>query len=111
MASREIRDLSPATQVLWNKFHDRCRRDTELLKGGYSVLLSCTYRPRDEQERLRLNPKAKISARGVNGKPSSSGFEIVVTQYCRPISHPVPAIIDHATNLGLSQPELYYYEV
>lgn len=50
MASREIRDLTPEAQVLWNKFHDRCRRDTRLLRHGVVVLLTCTSRDRSERD-------------------------------------------------------------
>lgn len=110
MASREIRDLSPATQVLFNKFYDRCRRDTYLLKYGYTVLLTCTYRSEDEQEMLHLSKKAKICTRGTDGKPASRGFEIIVMQYGLPVTHAMPEIAKHATSVGLHHVSLFYFE-
>ena len=110
MASREIRDLSAATQIIWNRFHDRVRRDTTLLKYGWSILLVCTHRPADEQEKLRLSPKAKICNRDTAGQPDSRGFEIVVLQYGMPVSSAVPEIANHATAVGLTQPRHNYFE-
>lgn len=110
MASREIRDLSPATQVLWNKFHDRCRRDTVLLKMGVTVMLTCTYRATDEQERLGLSTKARLCVRGTDGKPSSHGFEILTFEHCRPTGKYFPVIDEHAKAVGLIRKDQFYYE-
>ena len=91
MASREIRDLSPAMQVLYNKFADKCRRDVNLLKQGVSVLLTCTYRSAEEQDKLyaqgRTAPgrkvtnaragKSKHNAVDAHGKPAAEAFDIV----------------------------------
>lgn len=110
MASREVKDLSAATQVMWNKFHDRVRRDTTLLKYGWSIMLSCTHRPVDEQEMLHLSRKASICLRDSAGKPDSRGFEIVIMQYGMPVQHSVPEIAQHAANVGLTQPRHNYFE-
>lgn len=56
MASREIRDLSQEMQVLYNRFFDRCRRDTELLKEGITVLLTCTHREGRGKDRINRVP-------------------------------------------------------
>lgn len=99
MASREIRDLSPAMQVLYNKFFDRCRRDIELQKLGVSVLLTCTYRSDDEQDRLyaqgRTTPGAivtrakggqsKHNVRTPQGNPSAEAFDVVPLLHGKPI--------------------------
>lgn len=91
MASREIRDLSLPMQVLYNKFSDRCRRDTELLKMGVSVLLTCTYRSNAEQDKLyeqgRTLPgaivtnakagKSKHNVCGADGVPAAEAFDVV----------------------------------
>ncbi len=91
MASREIRDLSPAMQVLYNKFNDRCRRDIELLKQGVAVLLICTYRSSEEQDKLyeqgRTLPgsivtnarggKSKHNTVNVRGGPAAEAFDVV----------------------------------
>ena len=91
MASRNIADLSPAMRVLYNKFNDRCRRDTWLLKNGIDVLLTCTFRSPEEQARLyaqgRTLPgrvvtnakpgKSKHNARDEHGEPASEAFDVL----------------------------------
>lgn len=114
MASREIKYLSPAAQVLWQKFSDKVRRDTELLRDGYSLILTCTFRTQVEQEKLyergdSLSRKAKISDVRGDGC-ASNGFEFLVLQYGRYVAAP-QRIIDHAEALGLRYVEPYYFEV
>lgn len=103
MASRNIGDLSPTMQVLYNRFNDRCRRDTDLLKDGVAVLLTCTYRSDDEQTALyaqgrtapgrivtRAKPgKSKHNAVDVHGKPAAEAFDIV------PLVNGKPLWTDH----------------
>lgn len=99
MASREIKDLSPAMQVLYNKFNDRCRRDTWLLKNGITVLLICTYRSNEEQDKLyaqgRTAPgpivtrakagKSKHNVALSDGTPSAEAFDVVPLRYGKQI--------------------------
>lgn len=99
MASREIKDLSPAMQVLYNKFADRCRRDVNLLRAGVTVLLTCTYRDNDEQNRLYAqgrttpgrvvtNAKAGQSAHNAvtpQGAPAAEAFDIVPLRHGKPV--------------------------
>lgn len=98
MSSREIRDLSPEMQVLYNKFADRCRRDTNLLKDGVSVLLTCTYRSNEEQTKLYeqgrtqpghivTNAKAGKSKHNVtvNGVPAAEAFDVVPLRNGKPV--------------------------
>lgn len=99
MASREIRDLHPDVQVLYNKFFDRCRRDTWLLKNGVTVLLTCTYRSKDEQDALyargrtapgpvATNAKAgqsKHNAETPQGAPAALAFDVVPLRHGRPV--------------------------
>lgn len=99
MASREIRDLHPHLQVLYNKFHDRCRRDTWLLRAGVTILLTCTYRSGDEQNRLyaqgRSSPgrivtnakagQSRHNATTPQGNPASEAFDIVPLRHGKPI--------------------------
>lgn len=117
--SREIRDLSPAMQVLHNKFMDRCRRDTELLKDGVTVLVTCTYRDNAEQARLynqgRTTPgrivtnarpgKSKHNCTDAQGKPASEAFDVVPLRSGKPVwdsSDPAWQIIGaHAVAVGL----------
>lgn len=103
MASREIRDLSPAMQVLYNRFFDRCRRDIELQKMGVTVLLICTHRSGAEQDALYAigrtkpgkvvtNAKAGQSAHNAEtpqGKPAAEAFDVV------PLLHGKPVWVDH----------------
>jgi len=91
MASRKIGDLSPRMQVLYNKFNDRCRRDMWFLKNGIEVLLTCTFRSGEEQNRLyaqgRTAPgrivtrakagKSKHNTEDARGKPASAAFDVV----------------------------------
>lgn len=91
MVSREIKHLHPDLQVLYNKFFDRCRRDTWMLKNGITILLTCTYRSGEEQTALyeqgRSKPgrivtnakagKSKHNATFPDGTPSAEAFDIV----------------------------------
>lgn len=91
MPSRDIRDLHPELQVLYNKFHDRCRRDPWFVKNGITVLLTCTYRSNDEQAKLyaqgRSAPgrivtyakpgKSKHNATNGRGGPGALAFDVV----------------------------------
>ena len=72
MASREIKDLSPEMQVLFNKFYDRCRRDSWLLKNGITVLLICTFRSLEEQAALYAQGRTKPGRIVTNAKPGKS---------------------------------------
>jgi peptidoglycan L-alanyl-D-glutamate endopeptidase CwlK len=97
MASRKIGDLSPRMQVLYNKFHDRCRRDTWFLKNGIEVLLTCTFRSGEEQNKLyaqgRTAPgrrvtnakagKSKHNTVDARGKPASDAFDVVPLRHGR----------------------------
>lgn len=99
MASRELRDLSPTMRVLHDKFMTRCRRDTNLLKAGITVLVTCTYRSNDEQARLyaqgrtapgrivtRAKPgKSKHNVVDVQGKPHAEAFDVVPLRHGKPI--------------------------
>lgn len=99
MASREIRHLSQDMQVLYNKFNDRCRRDTWFLKEGITVLLICTYRSNEEQDALfaqgRTKPgrivtnakagKSKHNTALPNGTPAAEAFDVVPLRHGKPI--------------------------
>lgn len=95
MASRDIKDLSPEMQVLYNKFYDRVRRDTWMLKNGVSLILTCTYRSQEEQAQLyaqgRTTPgrivtnakagKSKHNVTTASGAPYAEAFDIVPTRH------------------------------
>jgi peptidoglycan L-alanyl-D-glutamate endopeptidase CwlK len=99
MASREIRDLSPAMQVLYNRFHDRVRRDPELAREGVTVLLTCTHRSDEEQDRLyaqgRTTPgpivtrakagKSWHNAKTPQGDPAAEAFDVVPLRLGKPV--------------------------
>lgn len=99
MASREIKHLRDDVQVLFNKFFDRCRRDIWLLKRGVTVLLTCTYRSNEEQDRLYAqgrtlpgrivtNAKAGQSKHNVttaSGAPAAEAFDFVPLRSGKPI--------------------------
>lgn len=99
MASREIRHLSPAMQVYYNKFADKCRRDTELLAAGVTVLLICTHRSNEEQDKLyaqgRTAPgKIVTNARAghskhntvdEHGEPAAEAFDVVPLLMGKPV--------------------------
>lgn len=94
MASREIRHLSPDMQILFNRFYDRVRRDTWMLKNGISLILTCTYRSNQEQALLyaqgRTTPghvvtnakagKSKHNITTASGAPYAEAFDIVPTR-------------------------------
>lgn len=52
MASREIRDLSDQMQIYYNRHSDRVRRDPWFQQNGVTMLLICTYRSSEEQDKL-----------------------------------------------------------
>lgn len=99
MASREIKHLREDVQVMYNKFFDRCRRDTWLLKNGISILLTCTYRSNEEQDRLfaqgRTAPgrivtnakagQSKHNAMTASGAPAAEAFDIVPLRHGKPV--------------------------
>ena len=95
MSSREVRELSQDTQVQYNKFYDRCRRDVELLKRGISVILTCTHRSDIEKDKLGEAGKSGIT------KTHSSAFEVMAFRYGRRIELE-PEIINHAVSVGLA---------
>lgn len=86
MTSREVRDLAPEIQVLWNKFHDRVRRDITLQRMDISILLSCTKREGKHKDLIYRTP--------------SEAFEIVMLRDGRPETMLVN-IIEHAASVGL----------
>jgi hypothetical protein len=98
MASREVRDLSPAMQVKWNKFHDLCRRDKELLKHGIQIMLVCTKR--SEEERNKLEALNDVKYDPLDGNV----FIIIMLQYgALAYGHGElwDKIVQHAKNVGL----------
>lgn len=78
MASREIKHLAADLQVLYNKFNDRCRRDTWFLKNGITVLLTCTYRSNEEQGQLFAQGRTKPGRVVTNAKPGRSKHNVVL---------------------------------
>lgn len=78
MASREIRHLSQDMQVLYNKFNDRCRRDTWFLKNGITILLICTYRSNEEQDALYAQGRTKPGAIVTNAKAGKSKHNVTL---------------------------------
>lgn len=113
MASREIRDLSKTTQVLYNKFHDLCRRDIQLLKHGIHVLLVCTYRSEEEQAKLYGLGLTTTKACGcahstVNSKglPESTAFDVALLRHGKivPCEGPLwDSVVEHAKTVGLTK--------
>jgi peptidoglycan L-alanyl-D-glutamate endopeptidase CwlK len=100
VASREIKDLSPVMQVLYNKAADKWRRDPWLVRNGIAVLLICTHRDDEEQARLyaqgRTTP-GKIVTRAKPGKskhnatlpgtktPAAEAFDVVPLRHGKAI--------------------------
>lgn len=72
MASRKTSDLSPEMRVLHDKFMDRCRRDVNLLKEGITVLVTCTYRSNEEQNRLYAQGRTTKGRKVTNVKGGGS---------------------------------------
>lgn len=94
MTSREIRDLSPVMQALFNRFNDRVRRDQELQKEGISIILTCTYRSESECNKIGERGKPKIS------RIPSEAFEIAMLKYGL-ITMIDKRIVKHAQEVGL----------
>lgn len=99
MASREIRHLSPAMQILFNRFNDRCRRDPVLVQAGVAVMLICTYRDDEEQAKLyaagRTAPgpivtkakpgRSKHNVKLADGTPAAEAFDVVPLRHGKPV--------------------------
>lgn len=86
MSSREVRDLVPELQVLWNKLHDRVRRDVECQRRGITVLLICTHRDGRGKDKIERTP--------------SEAFELIVLRDGRLIDLGTE-IIKFANEVGL----------
>ena len=87
MSSREIKHLSHDMQVLFNKFHDKVRRDTELQRLDVAILLTCTHRGGRGKDKINRMP--------------SEAFEIVVLHDGRVTPFIPPEIVNHASQAGL----------
>jgi peptidoglycan L-alanyl-D-glutamate endopeptidase CwlK len=91
MASRDLNDLHPTLKALAIKFLDECKA------RGYDILVTCTYRSTEEQNKLyeqgRSNPgkivtyvkggKSKHNAT-IGGLPASRAFDIVPMENGKP---------------------------
>lgn len=88
MASREISSLSKPMQVLYNKFFDKVRRDTDLQRQGVTVLLICTYRKEERGHTL------------INRTPSEA-FEVIALRHGRVEPILPEEVANHAESVGL----------
>lgn len=92
MASRRIEDLHPKLQPIAREFLSRCQA------AGFAVLITCTYRPLDEQAALyaqgRTKPgpivtKAKPGQSRhnnvIDGKPAALAFDVVPLRHGKPV--------------------------
>lgn len=108
MASREIRDLAPSTQILYNRFFDLCRRDVDLLKHGIQVLLICTKRTKEEEAKLYglgITASKSCGCRHA-GQNGSTAFDVAVLRYGRIVDSGGAywdQICTHADSVGLSR--------
>lgn len=110
MSSREIRDLAPDMQVKYNKFHDLCRRDLELIKHGIHVLLICTWRSGAEIRKMDgLGWKVcgcQHSLVGDKGLPRSKAFDVALLRYGKVIpcdGEFWDIVVKHAESVGLTK--------
>lgn len=110
MSSREIKDLSSSMQVKYNKFSDKCRRDLELVKHGISVILTCTNRSKDEQNKLAGLGLGDRSCPCIH---SGSAFDVALLRYGKvvPSEGDYWAIVSaHADSVGLKKGCSGFYE-
>lgn len=101
MSSREIRDLIPGMQIKYNKFHDLCRRDLELVKHGVTIILTCTNRSKDEQNKLAGLGLGDRSCPCIH---NGSAFDIALLRYGKVVSSTGEfwdIIAGHARAVGL----------
>jgi peptidoglycan LD-endopeptidase CwlK len=117
MASRKIEDLTPELQILCKEFVARCIHD------GIDILITCTYRPPEEQDRLYAqgrtlpgaivtNAKAGQSAHNktdAKGRPAARAFDVVPLRNGKCIwgtsgadGHVWSRIGEHGMKLGLN---------
>lgn len=78
MASRDIKDLSPAMQVLYNRHSDRVRRDPWMQQNGVSMLLICTYRSGEEQDKLYAQGRTTPGAVVTNARAGKSKHNVTL---------------------------------
>lgn len=84
MASRDMKDLYPALQPIYNEFMRQCRA------AGLDILTTCTYRSGAEQNALYAQGRTRkgsivTNARAgqskhnfrIEGKPAAKAFDIV----------------------------------
>ena len=54
--SRRIEDLSPEMRELFYRFHDKMR------EAGQDFIVTCTYRPQEEQDKLYNQGRTELGA-------------------------------------------------
>jgi peptidoglycan L-alanyl-D-glutamate endopeptidase CwlK len=79
--SRNINDLEPHVAVLCHQFVEECK------KQGIDVLITCTFRSRDEQASLYAQGRTKPGNRVTNAKPGCSLHQFRVAFDFVPIIH------------------------
>ena len=110
MSSREIRELSPAMQIKYNRFHDLCRRDLDLVKHGVTVLLTCTNRTKDEQNKLAGLGLGDRSCPCIH---NGTAFDVALLRYGKVIPSTGEywdRVVLHAANVGLKDGCSGFYE-
>lgn len=103
MSSREVRDLSPAMQIKYNKWHDLCRRDLELVKHGITIILTCTNRTKDEQNKLAGLGLGDRSCPCIH---DGRAFDIAILRYGKVVSNEGEfwnIVVRHAESVGLKK--------
>lgn len=107
MSSREVRDLNKAMQVKYNKFHDLCRRNLHLIKHGIQVILICTMRTKDEQNKLAglglADRSCPCAHSGVGG---SGSFDVALLRYGKVVpceGEFWTTVVELATSVGLKK--------
>ena len=92
MPSRRLEDLHPDLQPIAKWFLEECA------KQGIDILVTCTYRSRDEQDKLyaqgRTAPgRIVTNAKGgqskhnfsLGGEPASKAFDVVPLRHGKPV--------------------------
>lgn len=110
MASREIKDLTQSMQVKYNKFADRCRRDLDLVKHGIAIILTCTNRTKDEQNKLAGLGLGDRSCPCIH---NGSAFDVALLRYGKVVPSDGEywtAVCAHASAVGLKSGCGGFYE-
>lgn len=108
--SREPADLSESVRIKYDKLVNLCRRDLELVKHGVTIILTCTYRSENAQNKLAGLGLGDRSCPCIH---NGSAFDIALLRYGKVVPSEGEfwgLVCVHAANVGLKNGCGGFYE-